>query len=50
MRGMKLKIISNPMYERLEESVNRFIKDLEIVSISFTSDDCRFYAYILYKE
>ncbi len=47
---MKLKIMSHPLSERLEEMINRFIKGIEIVSISFSSDGGRFYAYILYKE
>lgn len=48
---MKLKIIYASMSESLEEKVNYFIKDLEIVNISFgTSSSGTFYAYILYKE
>lgn len=47
---MKLKIIYASMTERLEEKVNHFIKDLEVVNISFSTSSSGFYAYILYKE
>ena len=47
---MKLKIIYASMSERLEEKVNHFIKNLEIVNISFSTSAGGFYAYILYKE
>lgn len=47
---MKLKIIYASMTESLENKVNYFIKDLEIVNISFTTSQSGFYAYILYKE
>lgn len=47
---MKLKIIYASITERLEEKVNHFIKDLEVVSISFSTSSGGFYAYILYKE
>ena len=47
---MKLKIISHPISNQLEDMINRFIEGKEIVSISFTNSEIRFYAYILYKE
>ena len=47
---MKLKIIYASMSESLEKKVNYFIKDLEIVNISFSTSTSGFYAYILYKE
>jgi hypothetical protein len=47
---MKLKIIYASMSESLEEKVNYFIKDLEVVNISFSTSSSGFYAYILYKE
>ena len=47
---MKLKIIYASMSESLEEKVKYFIKDLEIVNISFSTSSSGFYALILYKE
>ena len=47
---MKLKIIYASMAESLENKVNYFIKDLEVVNISFSTSSSGFYAYILYKE
>ena len=47
---MKLKIIYASMDEGLENKVNYFIKDLEVVNISFSTSTSGFYAYILYKE
>ena len=47
---MKLKVIYASMSEKLEEKVNYFIKDLEVVNISFGTSPNGLYAFILYKE
>ncbi len=47
---MKLKIIYASMSKSLEEKVNYFIKDLEVVNISFSTSSSGLYAYIFYKE
>lgn len=47
---MCLKIIYASMSESLEEKVNYFIKDLDVINISFNTNSGGFYAYILYKK
>lgn len=47
---MKVKIIYASVSEKLENAVNNYIKDKEVVSISFSTSSSGLYAYILYKE
>ena len=46
---MKVKIICANTTRELEEKVNFFIKDLEVVSVSFNTSPDGLSAYILYK-
>ena len=34
----------------LEESINKFIADKDVINVSVTSDSHRFYAFVVYKE
>ena len=47
---MKLKVIYVTSSEKLEITVNNFIKDKKIENITFDCNISGFYAYILYKE
>ena len=49
---MKVKMISGCSYIDLEEEINEFIKDVEVIDIKFQiKDDAnRYIAMVMYKE
>ena len=49
---MKVKIISGYSYVNLEEEINKFIEDVQVIGMNFQimSNDKRYVAMIMYKE